>query len=115
MVAAQVSDSARMAMLSGSGVAKWPPSHAPACEHSAPNPICKNPIVPDAVPAACGRTLTAPAAEFDITKALPNITSIWVVNSHDGSWLRPLTPHSRLSALPASCSASPNQIRRSSA
>ena len=39
---------------------------------------------PDAVPAASGRTLMAPAAEFDITKAFANITIIWVPNSHDG-------------------------------
>ncbi len=76
---------ATMAMLSGTGVAKWPPSQAPNCESSAPIPICRNPIAPDAVPAASGRTLMAPAAEFDITKALANITSIWVPNSQDGA------------------------------
>src|SRR5260221_5076565 len=84
MVDAQAADNTTMARLSATGVAKWPPRYAPNCENSEPIPICKNPIVPDAVPAASGRTLMAPAAEFDITKALPNITSIWVPNSHDG-------------------------------
>ena len=56
----------------------------------------------------------APAAEFDITKALANITIIWVPNSHDGVWLSPVMPQTRFSRLPASCSASPNQISFSS-
>ncbi len=56
----------------------------------------------------------APAAEFDITKALANITSICVPNSHDGAWLSPATPHTRFKRLPKNCSASPNQISFSS-
>ena len=90
-----------MAALSGTGVAKWPPRQAPNCDSSEPSPICKNPIAPDAVPAASGRTLMAPAAEFDITKALANITIIWVPNSQDGAWLRPAMPQIRLSRLPS--------------
>ena len=66
------------------------------------------------MPAASGRTLMAPATEFDITKALASITIIWVPNSQSGIWLRPVTLQTRLSRLPNSCSASPNQISFSS-
>src|SRR5258708_6999868 len=62
MVDAQAADNTTMARLSATGVAKWPPRYAPNCENSEPIPICKNPIVPDAVPAASARTLMAPAA-----------------------------------------------------
>ena len=85
-----------MATFSGSGVVKWPPRQAPNCDTSEPMPICRNPIAPEAVPAASGRTLMAPAAEFDITKALANITIIWVPNSHDGAWLRPVKPQTQV-------------------
>ena len=57
MVEAQATDNRTMAILSGTGVAKWPPRYAPNCESSAPVPICRNPIAPEAVPAAwfcCG-------------------------------------------------------------
>jgi len=66
MVEAQAMDNTTMAMLSGTGVAKWPPSQAPNCESSAPVPIWK-----ESHRARCGclrlsgRTLMAPAAEFD--------------------------------------------------
>src|ERR1700755_237834 len=45
---------------------------------------------PGAVPAASGRTLIAPAAEFAITKALPAITIIWMPNSQSGAWFQPV-------------------------
>ena len=61
-------------------------------QNSEPMPICRKPIAPETVPAASGRMLMAPAAEFDITKALANITSIWVPNSQDGTRLSPATP-----------------------
>ncbi len=77
-------------------------------------PCCKNPIAPDAVPAASGRTLMAPAAALLITKALATITIIWVPNSHEGVWLVPVMLRPRLSSAPANCSASPNQISFSS-
>ena len=56
----------------------------------------------------------APAAEFAITKALATITIIWVPNRTDGAWLMPAKLHTRLSRLPPTCSASPNQISFSS-
>jgi len=42
----------------------------------------------------------APATEFDITKALANITSIWVPNSHDGAWLSHFSQISKVSSRP---------------
>ena len=71
-------------------------------------------MAPEAVPAASGRMLIAPAAEFAITKALPTITIICVPNSQTGISLRPVKLQTRFSALPQSCSASPNQISLSS-
>src|ERR1700712_5572560 len=97
MVEAHATDNTTMAMFVGTGVEKWPPRYAPNCENSEPRPICRNPIAPEAVPAACGRTLMAPADEFDITNALPTISSIWVPNSHDGNWLRSASPQARFS------------------
>ncbi|MBA7474167.1 hypothetical protein ES707_09515 [subsurface metagenome] len=48
-------------------------------------PCCRNPIAPEAVPAASGRTLMAPAAAFDITMALATITIICAPNRNDGA------------------------------
>ena len=42
-------------------------------------------MAPEAVPAASGRTLMAPAAAFDITTALASITIIWVPNRKRGA------------------------------
>ena len=49
--------------------------------HQRANALLQKPIAPEAVPAASGRMLMAPAAEFAITKALPTITIICVPNS----------------------------------
>src|SRR6516225_9885464 len=113
IVDTQAADRTRIAAVSGSVDAKWPPRKAPSWETSEPNPICRNPIAPEAVPAASGRTLIAPAAEFDITNALANITIICVPNNNSGAWLRPAKLKDRLSRLPANCNASPNQISTS--
>ena len=43
-----------------------------ACAASAPIPICTKPVMPDAVPAACGRTLIAPAIALGRNMPLPN-------------------------------------------
>src|SRR5665647_1664037 len=46
------------------------------CVEAAPIDICTKPVMPEAVPAACGRMLTAPAMEFGSSKPLPyEITS----------------------------------------
>src|SRR4051812_16208503 len=114
MVEAQAIESTDIADVSGSVVSKWPPHQAPNCDTREPIPCCRKPIAPEAVPAASGRTLMAPAAEFAITKALATITIIWVPNSTDGVWLVPVRLNTRLSALPNSCNANPNQISFSS-
>ena len=41
------------------------------CVNAAPTAICVKPVMPDAVPAACGRTLTAPAMAFGNSSPLP--------------------------------------------
>ena len=41
------------------------------CVAAAPIAICAKPAMPEAVPAACGRTLTAPAMAFGSSKPLP--------------------------------------------
>ena len=41
------------------------------CVDAAPIAICVKPVMPAAVPAACGRTLTAPAMAFGSSKPLP--------------------------------------------
>ena len=42
-----------------------------ACAATAPMPICTKPVMPDAVPAACGRTLIAPATALGRKMPLP--------------------------------------------
>ena len=41
------------------------------CVEAAPIAICAKPVMPEAAPAACGRTLMAPAIAFGSSKPLP--------------------------------------------
>ncbi len=61
----------------GSTVVAWASTRPPSCTKAAPAIICVNPTNPEAVPAACGRTLMAPAIAFGSITPLPNPMTSW--------------------------------------
>ena len=62
-----------IASIQAIGIASLRPASAiePICAEAAPIAICVKPVMPDAVPAACGRTLIAPAIAFGSSEPLP--------------------------------------------
>src|SRR5262245_42656609 len=62
---------ANMIHTNGAALTASATGYAMNCEMIAPQPICTQPVTPEAVPIASGRTLTAPAMALGSAMPLP--------------------------------------------
>src|SRR5262245_27945328 len=62
---------ANMIHTNGAALVASATGYAMSCEMIAPQPICTQPVTPEAVPIASGRTLTAPAMALGSAMPLP--------------------------------------------